>query len=166
MNVSFALTFALQLRCTHDKILPVYVESELVPYDLGRLPALRHFKIQLPSSFPSNIHMLSFLQKLLSVSSSTSGIETLEIKITWSNGCGKDLFSSDAGWSTLDEVLTGENFLSLKKLILDFYLFACDDHRNKLDYKNFILSYVNVLFPMFKTLTSRQCTLETYVEVY
>jgi hypothetical protein len=80
--------------------------------------------------------------------------ETLEIEITWRNdGRGKlDLFLFDARWSTL------------KKVILDFSLFRCDDHCNKLEYKDFILSSVNVFFPMFKTLTNRQCTLETYVK--
>ena len=59
--------------------------------------------------------------ELLSILSSICGIETLEIKITWSDdGHGKDLFSSDAGWFMLDEVLTGEKFVSLKHVILDF----------------------------------------------
>jgi hypothetical protein len=51
--------------------------------------------------------MLGRLSRLLSISSSTSGIETLEIIITWADvktGGERDLFSSDAGWSTLDEV--------------------------------------------------------------
>jgi hypothetical protein len=104
---------------------------------------------------------------MFSISSSTGGIETLEIKITWNDdGCRKDLVSSEAGWSKLDEVLTGERFVSLRTVILDFSLkmmAGCDDyHHRNLEYKKL---YANVLLPMFKILTSRQCTLETYGEV-
>jgi hypothetical protein len=44
-----------------DKILPVYLIHLNDPYDLGRFPALRHFKIQLPSSLKNDIPILSFL---------------------------------------------------------------------------------------------------------
>ena len=58
---------------------------------------------------------------MLSISTSTSGIETLEINITWDGvdvGRGKGLFSFDAGWSTLDQLLTSEKFVSLSKIVL------------------------------------------------
>ena len=51
--------------------------------------------------------MLSFLKKLLTISSPMSGLKTLDI-ITWDDvrcGSGKDLFLYDFGWSALDEVL-------------------------------------------------------------
>lgn len=114
--------------------------------------------------------MLSFLNQLLSISSSTSGIETLEIKITWSDAKNeqvlKDLFSSGAEWSTFDEVLTSEKFVSLRKVVLDLRLKMDDDHRN-LEYRDLTLSYVNVLFPMFRALTSGrgQRTLETHIKI-
>lgn len=47
---------------------------------LGWLSVLRHFRIQLQSSFENISRILSFLQRSLSISSSTNGIETLEIK--------------------------------------------------------------------------------------
>ena len=149
-----------------DRIFPVrlpYMQS--VPYNLGRFPALRHLKIHLQSLFRDRIPSLSFLQHLLLNSTSTSGIEALEIKITWNDHGRGDLFSSDAGWSTLDKVLSSEKFVSLEKIILNFILIDGFSERIKLEYKNFILSHANLLFPMFKTLTIRQCTLETYVEV-
>ena len=68
--------------------------------------------------------MLCFLKQLLSKSSSTS-IESLEIKFTWDNVRHErenDLFSSEAGWPELDEILTGENFICLKKITLSLDL--------------------------------------------
>ena len=128
-------------------------------YDLGQFPALRHFKIRLKTSFDGNIRMLSLLRQLLST---TSGIETLEIDIHWGNDGHGNLFLFDAGWSSLNEALTGGNFTSLRNVIIRLRINGCcGDDRDKLEYKNFVLSYVNILF----SLISRQCTLETYVEI-
>ena len=169
------LDTASRLWCIDDKILLVELTDlspsfDDFPFNLGRFPALRHFNIQLPISFKDNLPMLSFLNQLLSISSSTSGIETLEIKITWSDAKNeqvlKDLFSSGAEWSTFDEVLTSEKFVSLRKVVLDLRLKMDDDHRN-LEYRDLTLSYVNVLFPMFRALTSGrgQRTLETHIKI-
>jgi hypothetical protein len=153
VTVSFTLTFASRLRCAHDKILPVCITA-LLGHDLGQFPALRHYKIQLQTLFKGNIHILSSLRQLLC---DTSGIETLEINIRWDNvGHGNVLFLSDAGWSSLDEALSGGNFASLRNVIIRLRIDGYGDDRNKLEHKNFILSYVNVLL----SLTSRQCTLE------
>jgi hypothetical protein len=176
INVSLALTLHRGYDVlTDDKILLVKLTDlspsfDDFPFDLGRFPALRHFNIQLPISFKDNLPMLSFLNQLLSISSYTSRIETLEIKITWSDAKNervlKDLFSSGAEWSTLDEVLTSEKFVSLRKVVLDLRLEMDDDHRN-LEYGDLTLSYVNVLFPMFRALTSGrgQRTLETHITI-
>ena len=91
----------------------------VVPFDLGRLPSLRHFISQVRDDFEA-VAALRFLNILLSMSSSTS-IESLEMKITWVDvrrGREKDLFSSEAGWPELDEILTCENFVCLKKITL------------------------------------------------
>lgn len=139
-------------------------DLEPIPYDLDQLPALRNFKIQLLPWLHETIATLSLLRRLLS-SSTTSGIETLDIEIILNDDSRvKNLFSSDADWSALDEVLTGEKFVSLRKVILGFTLEREFDG-NKLECKSLILSYVDILFPMLRTLTSRQCMLETYVEV-
>jgi hypothetical protein len=146
---------------THDKILPVYTASYTLPYNLGRLPALRHFKIQVPAGW-YNISTLSFLQRWFS--SSPSGIETLGIEITCDHCCIEDLFSPQTGarLSRLDEILTGEKFVSLRKVILAFSISMMIRDYNKLEFKNLIVSYVNnTLFP----LTSRQRTLETSVDI-
>ena len=139
--------------------------AELVPsfrYDLGRLPALRHVKIQLSIDFAENIRMLSLLTQLLSISSSTSSIETLEIESAWYDidiDDLDDLFSSGAGWSTLDQILSSDKFVSLTKVVLRLEMLIAD---RSLEFRNLFLSFINVLFPMFKTL---QRTLETSVEI-
>jgi len=139
-------------------------ELEGFPFDLNRLPALRHFKIQEQSSFEDNVSLLALLNQLLSTSTPSSGIETLGIDITWDGfdvGCGKDLFLSDVGWSTLDELLTSEKFVSLRKVVLSLGL--------KMTEKKFLesertltLPYVNALFPKF---TASHRTLEIHLEV-
>ena len=115
---------------THNKAVPVD-PTELpnvpsaVPFDLGPFPALRHVKIQQRCWSGDNSTMLFFLNRLLSISSSTSGIETLEIKINWvdvEHGHARDLFPSSAGWSRLDETLACDNFVSLKKVVLNLVL--------------------------------------------
>lgn len=50
--------------------------------------------------------------------SSSSGIKILDIGLTnVSEGHRKDLSSSDVGWSTLDQFLTSETFVSLRKIV-------------------------------------------------
>ena len=96
---------------------------EIVPFDLSRLSSLQHLKIQVSDDF-RNVAMPCFLKTLLSMSSSTN-IESLEIKFTWDNvrhGRETDLFSSEAGWPELDEILTCENFVCLKKITLSIYV--------------------------------------------
>ena len=148
---------------------------DTVPFDLGRLPALRHFKIQLRSSCDDNQDLLRFLTRLFSISSS-SGIETLEIQITWhevADGHGKDLFSSDAGWSALDEVFTSKMFGSLNNVILSLRLQMEMDISSECDSwdqqiweleRNLTLPFVNDLLPSFRTSTDTQRTLETYLD--
>jgi hypothetical protein len=55
------------------------------PFDLDRLPALRHFEIQEHSMYCNEdlVTLLAFLNQLLSTSTPSSGIETLGIDITW-----------------------------------------------------------------------------------
>jgi hypothetical protein len=141
--------------------------EEGFPLDLDRLPALRHFEIQEQSSFEDNVSLLAFLNQLLSTSTPSSGIETLGIDITWAGvdvGCGKDLFLSDVGWSTLDELLASEKFVSLRKVVLSLGL--------KMREKKFLesertltLPYVNALFPKFRALADTHRTLEIHLEV-
>ena len=172
----FRLDIASHLRYTdtHAKILPddARAFSDLLkdfPFDLGRLPALRLLKFQLPIWSEHNSFILSFLISLLSISSSPSGIETLDLEIIL-RGLGSedeiaDLFASGPGseWDTLDEVLTNsETFASLRKVVLDLSLKVHSRHRNS-GYDNLALSYVNDLFPMFKR---RDCTLETHVQLH
>ena len=61
--------------------------------------------------------MLSFLNSVLSISSSSSGIETLDLEIILrgldSEDEIADLFASGGEWDTLDEVLASEMFASL-----------------------------------------------------
>ena len=87
------------MGCTHDKLVldsDTDLEGLLeegIPLDLGRLPALRHFKFRQQSLPGNNATQLDFLNQLFSTSTSSSGIETLEIDITYTAvhvGCGKD----------------------------------------------------------------------------
>ena len=161
---------------------PGNTDSEMLdtfPFDLGRLPALRHFKIQMRSSCDDNQDLLCFLTRSFSISSSSSGIETLEIGITWynvRNGHGKDLFSFDAGWSALDELFTSKMYGSLSKVILRLRLqmgvdwiwlgtqFGGWDQQIWEPERNLTLPYVNNLLPLFRALTDAQRTLETHFE--
>ena len=113
----FYLDNALWLWCTNEKI-PDNMDLAILqdfPFDLGRLPALRHLTIQLPMYFEANLAFLSFLIRFLS--SSTSAVETLELKISWR---ADDFFSFGYEWVLLDELLTSEKFVSLTKVVLDW----------------------------------------------
>jgi hypothetical protein len=85
-------------------------------------------------------------------------------------GHGKSLFSSDAGWSTLEEVLTCEKFASLRKVVLGLVLeierVHSDDYYRSLEIeRNSTLPDVNALFPMFRGLTGTHRTLEIQLKV-
>ena len=137
-----------------------------VPFDLGRLPALRHLKFQRQGPYEDNPALLRFITRFLSLSSSSNGIEVLEIDIMWhtiETERGKDLFSSDAGWSTLDQLLTSQTFGSLRKVILCLDIeFSrrgsqrqCNDphHQDIVQLeRKLTLLYVNNLFPLFRAL--------------
>jgi hypothetical protein len=142
---------------------------------LGQFPALRHFKIQPLVSLIDHAIMLHFLKQLLSIlSPNTSHIETLAIEITWRDfvddwtdfGHGRDLFSSDAEWSALDEALTSGKYVSLHKVVWVFRLDILGDKWEDLEFeKSSTLSCVNALFPMFKALLNTGRTLETNLEL-
>ena len=85
------------MGCTHDKLVLGRDDllEDAIPLDLGRLPALRHFTFQGQTEPDNNVTLLNFLIQLLSTSTSSSGIETLEMDITYDfvdEGRGKDLF--------------------------------------------------------------------------
>ena len=168
------LELVSHLRFTHSGVVlacPTDFRDafDLVPCDLGRFPSLRHFKIQVRGDF-RNVSVLRFLKKLLSKSSSTS-LESLEIKIAWHNvghGHENDLFSSEAGWPELDEILTCENFVCLKKitLSLDVRMRRRVKKHGDNGYKTELGLERNLtpLLPMFSS--SSQRTLETCLVVY
>ena len=136
-----------------------------VPFDLDRFPALRHLKIKWRSSYENDPARFCFLTRLLSMSSSND-IEVLEIQITWygiQDEYGKTLFLSNAGWSTLDQLLTSQTFGSLRKVVLRLgiecspcvWQWKDDDPRRKQNLeleKNWTLPYINDLFPLFRAL--------------
>ena len=136
--------------------------SQDVPFDLSLFPGLRHLKIHLLTVRMENGRRLQFLNKLLSTPSSTSGIETLEIEVAWNDSefgfsfDGEQMFSPDT-WSTLDEALTCELFVSLSKVVLDLHVEIDDNY-----YQPRTLPYdqVGTLFPMFRALSNTQHTLE------
>jgi hypothetical protein len=73
--------------------------------------------------------------------------------MTWfdvEDGHGKDLVSSDAGWSTLDKVITSQRFDSLRRVVLCLELhMAGSVHRHMLELeRNLTLPHVNDLFPL------------------
>ena len=133
---------------------------EDAPYDLGHFPSLKHFTIQLPISFEDNRIMLRFLNQLLSISSSTSRIESLEIEIIWClgwDGRGKDVLSLDTGWSALDETLTSDKFSSLSHVVFALKMFLkegfdpSDDQRRRLELVEDSTPCVGTLLPMLRT---------------
>jgi len=157
------LEIALRLQCAHEKI-PVNL-SDLIPFHLGQLPALRHFKVQVCSSLRDTLPMFSFLNRLFSISSSTSDIETLGLNIFWRGFENEDqiahLFSFGAGW-TLDGLLSSEKFVSLSKVVLDWELRVMEIIIRR-EYQSLVLSYINDLFPKLKR--SQRITLETHLEL-
>ena len=158
--------------CNVAVAYPRQVESDTnmlasVPFDLGRFPALRHFKIEQTCSYRYNRALLRFLDCLLSIPSSPSGIEVLETRITWFDvKDGKDLFSSDAGWSMLDELFTSQRFVSLRNVVLRLELQMVEFHpRHMMELeRNLTLSHVNDLFPLFRA-SNTQRTLEIHLKV-
>ena len=146
--------------------------EKAIPLDLGRLSALRHFRFRERTVSKHNVTLLDFLNQLLSTSTSSSGIETLEIDITYDGvdvGCGKKLFLSDAGWSSLDELFTSEKFVSLRKVVLSLDL-EMGRKANLESERSLTLPYVNSLFPMFRALADTQQadtrrTLEIHLKV-
>ena len=136
------------------------------PFDLGQFPALRHFKIEQRGRCSNFIRVLTCL---LSIPSSPSGIEVLETRIAWDDvkvGHGKDLFSPDPGWSTLDGLFTSQTFVSLRQVVLflDLHM-AAGQPPHILELKrNLILPHVNDLFPLFRA-SSTQRTLEIHLKV-
>jgi hypothetical protein len=144
--------------------------------DLGRFPALRHFKFQQRIS-TSVTNLATSLSQLFFISTPTSGIETIELEITWMYaypGFGEIFFSSVAGWSELDELLSSKWFGSLKKffLRLDLEMMKMksswvtynDQERATLECeRNSILPYVNALFPRLRASTN---SLEIHFTVY
>ena len=164
--------------CTHDKFV-LDGDADLrdlleegIPLDLGQLPALRHFKFRERRVPKHNVTLLNVLNQLLSTSTSSSGIETLEIDITYDDvdvGCGKELFLSDAGWSRLDKLFTSEKFVSLRKVILSLDL-GMEKEEDLESERNLTLPYANALFPMFRSLAythrvlDTQRTLETHLK--
>jgi hypothetical protein len=151
--------------------------SDFSHFDLGRLPALRHFKLQ--QRFSTSVANRVILSQLLSIFSSTSGIETLELDITWTYadpGFGEILSSSVAGWSELDELLSSKRFGSLKKFVLRLDLEMMktrgswvsltynDQERATLECeRNSTLPYVNALFPRLRASTN---SLEIHLTIY
>jgi hypothetical protein len=142
-----------------------------VPFDLSQLPALRHLKIQ----SCVDKALLRSVTRVLSLSSSSNGIEILEIGITWHSvnvDHVKDLFPSDAGWSTLDQLLTFQTFVSLRKIILrldiEFSRRRSQGKHNDWHQQHILeverketLLRVNDLFPLFRADTQR--TLESHL---
>ena len=105
----------------HDDYIRLHLLEEVIPLDLGRLPALRHLKFRGRSGPHNNVTLLKILNQLLSPSTSSSGIET-EMYITYNYVDDKDLILSDAGWSRLDNLFTSEKFVSLRKVVLRLVL--------------------------------------------
>ena len=117
---------------------------------------------------------LRSITRWLSLSSSSIGIEVLEIGITWHRTevePGRNLFLSDALWSTLDQLLTSQMFVSLRKIILSLEFSrrrsrrrrneSLQQHIMELE-RNQTLLCVNELFPLFRADT--QHTLEPHLK--
>lgn len=145
---SQAVVYSLLKSC---HVVPVDL-LEPAPYDLGRFPTLNYFSIKLPTYFADNRIVLRFLNQLLSISSSTSDIGTLEIIISWylgKHGHGKDMLSPDAGWSTLDETLTSDTFPSLNRVVFVLNMSLAYDRKLELE-KDSIFACLDALFPMLR----------------
>ena len=165
------LDLGSHLRCTHSGVVLGYSTNfgnafEVLPCNLGQFPSLRHFKTQVRGDFRT-VAVLRFLKTLLSKPSSSS-IESLEIKFNFRHGGENDLFSSEAGWPELDEILTCENFVCLKKITLS--LDVCmkgmvKDGDNYYKKQLELEKNLTTLLPMFRASNSRR-TLETCLVVY
>ena len=147
-------------------------------FDLGQFPALRHIKIQLQSWYGQNLALLRFLTQLLSFShsASSSGIEILEIELTWygvRHGDRIVLLLSEVEWSALDQLLTSQVYDSLNKVVLhlcvaieDWTWESSSDRRRISEFeRNLNLPYVSDLFPMFRASTNTRRTIEIHFQV-
>ena len=154
------------MGCTHDKLVLGRDDllEEAIPLDLGRLPALRYLKFRAqnrPIGYREDVNMLllDFLNRLLSTSTSSSGIETLEIGITYKYAhdvYGKNFFLPD-GWSRLDHLFASEKFVSLRKVVLSLVLEMGEiDGRSREVERDSTLPYVSALFPMLRALADTQ----------
>ena len=137
-------------------------------YHLSRFPNLQHLEIQLRVDFEDNNNLFPFLNQFISISSPTSLLETLTIMIYWICEQAEDLqalLSPNSGWSTLDETLTSDKFISLRqvsfKLNIDTIIGPC----MKLELRRSLARpYINALFPMLRALSNTQGTLEINIE--
>jgi hypothetical protein len=149
-----------------------------VSFYLGRFPALRYFKIQLQSWYDNNSAYLRFLTRLLSISpsASSSGIEVLEIELTWHgvrHGDRMIILLSDVEWSALDQLLTSYVYGSLSKVVLHLcvaikdWTWESNSDRERISEfeRDFNLPYVNDLFPKFRASTNTRRTLEIHFQV-
>ena len=168
------LDLVSHLRFTHNRVVLVGLHLPtaftMIPFNLGQLPSLRHFKIHVPD-YSRDVVMPRSLNQLLSRSmSSSTSIESLAIKI-WVNvrlGRENGLFSSEARWPQLDEIITHENFVHLKKITLSYVVTIAgmeddgeDGYQKKLAIERNLTLSCNALLPMFRS----QRTLETRLVV-
>jgi hypothetical protein len=171
--VSFPLTLHaavyIDAKCVHV----VASLPNLSHFDLGRFPALRHFKFQQRISTRVT-NVATFLSQLLSIFSPTSGIETIELEIAWMyaySGFGEVFCSSLA---ELDELLSSKRFGSLKKFVLRLDLMTMKRKSSWVTFhnqervaleceRNSTLPYINALLPRFRASTD---TLEIYFTVH
>ena len=120
--------------------------------------------------------MLRYLNQLLSISSSTSRIKTLQIEIIWClgwNGRGQDVLSLDTGWSALDETLTSDKFPSLSRVVFALKMFLKEDwydssnhQRRTLELVEDTTPCVGTLLPMLRTWSKNtQRTLKIDLEL-
>ena len=155
------------IRSTHYKMLGEDSQLAGGRYHLSRFPNLQHLEIQL-AVYSGDNNLFPFLNQLLSISSPTSLLETLTIMIHClceQSGDLHALLSPNSGWSTLEETLTSNKFISLRQVSFKFYTYTIGPQLELELRRSLARPYINALFPMLRALSNTQGTLEIDIQI-
>ena len=138
-------------------------------YHLSQFPNLQHLEIQLLVDIEDTNNLFPFLNQFLFISSPTSLLEILTIMILLACEQSGDLqvfLSPNGGWSTLDETLTSNRFISLCqvsfKLDMEKFGAGLELELRRISAR----SYINALFPMLRALSHTQGTPEINIQIW
>ena len=158
--------------CQISSKVASYCEQWKVVIDARRFKVDESKKFVITSAhlFQACHHQVATPSQLLSLSSPTSLLETLTITICWECEQPGDLqafLSPNSGWSTLEETLTSNKFISLRQV--SFKLDSSEAISSRLELelrRSSARPYINPLFPMLRALSNTQGTPEINIQIW